>query len=215
MVDVNELIQAFLISVERIIKTEWNPKNVNIEKSPREYEELIYNITIFTIKHFKANELELELLNIESNMDGVIQNKERCEFIAKKLKKELDSNIAKLYNKGRSERREKMNMALKELTVPFLRKRGFKGTFPNFTLVIKNEKITLKFQFSQFNSQYVVELHSSTFGKKSLRLGSIKNQRDYWYDFEVTKENIDIYKLRAEEVIKNWDEAETWLASSR
>jgi hypothetical protein len=143
-------------------------------------------------------------------MNNVIPNLGRCESVAKKLKKELDKIMANQFHQGTRERREKMNKALKEITIPFIRNQGFKGTFPNFKKVTEIEVISLKFQFSQFSSQFVVELNSSIKGKIKHRLGSHKNQKDYWYDFNVVENSEDIYKLRAEEIKINWNEFERW-----
>jgi hypothetical protein len=46
--------------------------------------------------------------------------------------------------------------------------------------------------------------------EKKLRIGSLKNGTDYWYDFSKEPLFTDIYKKRAKELIANWDEAETW-----
>jgi len=210
MIDINELIQELLVSVEGIIYNDWNPQNLDSEKSKVDYKELVSELTDYTISRIKVTDLTQDLLSMENSMNNVIPNLTRCESVAKKLKKELETIMAKQYYKGRRERREKMNKALKEITIPFIRNKGFKGTFPNFTKVNEIEVVSLKFQFSQFSSQFVVELNSSTKGKIRHRLGSHKNQKDYWYDFNAVENSEDIYRLRAEEIIANWDEFERW-----
>lgn len=208
MVDIEELIRELKKAVEVISCQDWNPQKLTTESLQIEYADLIHNVTIFTITHIKSNELENDLLTIEKNLNGVAPSIDRCNSIAKKLRNKLDSTIAKLHYKGMRERREKMNAALKEFTIPFIKKHGFKGTSPNFTRKSENKTISLKFQFSQFSSQFTVELCSSTPERRTLRLGSIKNKYDYWYDFEKSGQDSFSYKLIAEEVIKNWDEAE-------
>lgn len=127
------------------------------------------------------------------------------------------------------ERRKKMDAALKEIAIPFLRQQGFKGSFPHFRREKDGQLNLLTFQFSLYSPEFVVEIatcatnghaiwHSflqpsecrvSHMGKR-LRIGSIKNKKDYWYEFE--KESIfgNIYETRAKEVIENWNEAEEW-----
>ena len=45
---------------------------------------------------------------------------------------------------------------------------------------------------------------------KRLRIGSIKNKEDYWFDFNEGFFWNNIYKRRAKEIIDLWDEAEKW-----
>lgn len=57
-----------------------------------------------------------------------------------------------------SEARKKMNEALKEIVVPILREKGFKGSFPHFRRVSGKYLDLLTFQFSQWGGQFVVEI---------------------------------------------------------
>ncbi|GAA3993578.1 hypothetical protein GCM10022210_54430 [Mucilaginibacter dorajii] len=45
---------------------------------------------------------------------------------------------------------------------------------------------------------------------KRLRVGSKKNNGDYWFDFSKESFFRDIYEKRAKELIGLWDEAEQW-----
>ncbi|GEM_PF-3478293 len=209
MLDINELIRELAISVKEIIFNNWNL--LTTEEKESEYSNLISAVTVATIENFNLIDLESALHNIENELKGITPNKERCKLIAKKLTEARNSHHAKLIFKGRRERREKMNKAIKEIAIPFIRSKGFKGSFPNFKIESKNQKIKLQFQFSQFSSQFIVELTSSKIGKDRLRLGSNKHQKDYWYDFEQNNSENDIFKLRAHEVVENWDEAEEWI----
>ena len=47
-----------------------------------------------------------------------------------------------------------------------------------------------------------------------LRIGSIKHNTDYWYDFDPTVLLGNIFKKRANEVLNNWQEAEEWWAKN-
>jgi hypothetical protein len=128
------------------------------------------------------------------------------------------------------ERREKMDSAIKEIILPFLKDKGFKGSYPHFRRERGDKLNLLCFQFSLYSSQFVVEIsqcakegYTTSWGKilkpseckvqyigTRHRIGSTKNQKDYWYDFENETFFGDIYKKRANEVIDNWDEAEKW-----
>ena len=133
-----------------------------------------------------------------------------------------------------AERRHKMDSALKEITVPFLREQGFKGSYPHFRREKDGNLNLLTFQFSLYGSKFVVEISNcpldgfttswgkylkpsecrvSYMGHRS-RIGSEKNNTDYWYDF--TKEPLfgNIYNKRAKEIISNWVEAENWWANN-
>lgn len=129
-----------------------------------------------------------------------------------------------------AERRDKMNAKIKEITIPFIRSNGFKGSYPHFRREKDNKLNLLTFQFSLYSSQFVVEIANcpiegyitpwdkylkpaecrvAYFGNR-LRVGSIKNKAGYWYNFEKESLLTNIYKKRAKEVIDNWEEAETW-----
>ncbi|MET3978665.1 hypothetical protein ABIB62_001234 [Mucilaginibacter sp. UYP25] len=128
-----------------------------------------------------------------------------------------------------TDKRLLMDEAIKSLFIPFLRTVGFKGSYPHFTR-IKNDRINLlTFQFSSYSSKFVVEIAncpttgSIVTGKeiepskcrvhyegRRLRIGSIKNKTDYWFDFSKESFFINIYKRRAKEIISLWPEAEEW-----
>ncbi len=209
MLNINELTKELSISVENIICNHWDPCGHGLTEGKKEYRTLVTDITFITIEKITETGLAESLLNIEEKMAGAIADPERCRRVAKLLKNALDTHHQKAFYKARKERREKMDSALKEITIPFLRKQGFKGSFPNFKLKNGIEEISLQFQFSQFGCQFVVELKTSDL-REPLRLGSIINKRDYWYDFE--KEiPPDIFKTKAQEIIDNWHEAENWM----
>nr|WP_067055926.1 DUF4304 domain-containing protein [Mucilaginibacter sp. L294] len=127
------------------------------------------------------------------------------------------------------DRRILMDEAIKNIVIPFLRAEGFKGSYPHFTRV-KHDRINLlTFQFSLYSSKFVVEIAncpstgSIVTGKqiepskcrvhyegKRLRIGSIKNKTDYWFDFNKEILFSNIYKKRAKEIIALWPEAEKW-----
>ncbi len=123
-----------------------------------------------------------------------------------------------------------MDNTIKEITVPFLREQGFKGSLPHFRRLQRDRINLLTFQFNLHDSKFVVEISNCSYkgiltswGKlikpaqytahdmnRRLRLGSVKNSGDYWFDFSNPMLFTDIYKKRAEEIIELWDEAEDW-----
>jgi hypothetical protein len=127
------------------------------------------------------------------------------------------------------ERRILMDDAIKNIVIPFLRTEEFKGSYPHFTR-IKHDRINLlTFQFSLYSSKFVLEIancstNGTIVGGKQiepskcrvhyvggrLRVGSIKNKTDYWFDFNKGLIFSDIYKKRAKEIITLWPEAEKW-----
>jgi hypothetical protein len=128
------------------------------------------------------------------------------------------------------EKRVLMDQAIKEITIPFFRKHGFKGSFPHFRR-FKDDRINLlTFQFSMSSPKFVVEIANCPltgiipgWGKeikpssctahhmdRRLRIGQIKYKTDYWFDFSKESFFENIYKKRAKEIIKLWEEAEKW-----
>jgi hypothetical protein len=128
------------------------------------------------------------------------------------------------------EKRILMDAAIKEITVPFLRQQGFKGSFPHFRR-LKDDRINLlTYQFSTNSSKFVVEISNCSskgillpWGKhikpsnctahdmyKRLRVGSKRANVDYWFDFNEESFFTNIYKKRAKELMDLWNEAEQW-----
>ena len=128
------------------------------------------------------------------------------------------------------ERRTKMDQAIKEIVIPFLRQKEFKGSYPHFRREKDANLNLLTFQFSFYASKFVVEISNcpinnfeTSWGKiiksadcrvhymgNRLRLGSKKHNRDYWFEFENETVSGNIYHKRANEIIEYWDEAEKW-----
>ncbi|WP_281635813.1 DUF4304 domain-containing protein [Flavobacterium marginilacus] len=215
MLDINEFINAISKSVEEILETQLNifqPKN-EIE----DYKKLISIIT-FSIIESIDNPINLQekLIVIENESFTKHLNTEKLKNISILLINAKNQHHFNLYNKARKEKREKITKALKEITIPFLRAKGFKGSFPNFKRNNNNDVHLLRFLFSQFGAQFAVEIAKSNIDNKNIsffnghRLGSEKNKNDYWYNYENTEITEDIFNFRASEVIENWSEAENW-----
>ncbi|WP_339711772.1 DUF4304 domain-containing protein [Cyclobacterium amurskyense] len=130
----------------------------------------------------------------------------------------------------RKEKRQKIDQAIKDITIPFLREKGFKGSFPHFRRQNKDGINLLTFQHSLYDTKFVVEIANcppegitTHWGKEisknkvtahdmghRLRLGSEKHDTDYWFDYGKKSILTDVYKKIAKEIIELWDEAETW-----
>ncbi len=128
------------------------------------------------------------------------------------------------------QKRKKMDEAIKLILVPFLRDNHFKGSYPNFRRESHEELQLLTFQFHRSEPKFVVEISNCSkygfttswgeelkpaecrvdFMGKRLRIGSIKHDTDYWYDFDKAVLLGNVFHKRAKEVIDNWQEAEEW-----
>jgi len=130
----------------------------------------------------------------------------------------------------RKEKRQKIDQAIKDITIPFLRDKGFKGSLPHFRRQQSDGINLLTFQHSLYDSKFVVEIANcpaegitTHWGKEipknkvtahdmgeSLRLGSEKHNTDYWFDYGKKSIFGDVNKKLAKEIIELWGEAESW-----
>lgn len=131
---------------------------------------------------------------------------------------------------NRKERRQKIDEAIKDITIPFLREKGFKGSFPHFRRQLPDEINLLTFQHSLYDTKFVIEIANcspngttTAWGKEitknkvtahdmghRLRFGSEKHKSDYWFDYGKNSLFTDTYKKIAKEIIDLWYEAENW-----
>jgi len=130
----------------------------------------------------------------------------------------------------RKEKRQKIDQAIKDITIPFLRDKGFKGSLPHFRRQQSDGINLLTFQHSLYDSKFVVEIANcpaegitTHWGKEipknkvtahdmgeRLRLGSEKHNTDYWFDYGKKSIFGDVNKKLAKEIIELWGEAESW-----
>ena len=130
----------------------------------------------------------------------------------------------------RKQKRQKIDRAIKEITIPFLREQGFKGSLPHFRRQKSDGINLLTFQHSLYDTKFVVEIANcpsdgitTHWGKQipknkvtahdmgeRLRLGSQKHNADYWFDYGKKSLFGDINKKIANEIIELWNEAELW-----
>ncbi len=127
-------------------------------------------------------------------------------------------------------KREKIDEVLREIIVPFLREKGFKGSLPHFRRIQSDRINLLTFQHSLYDTKFVVELANCPLngiitpsGEKiapskctahhmgyRLRIGSNVHNTDYWFDYSHSSLFNNVYNRIAKEIIELWDEAEDW-----
>lgn len=130
----------------------------------------------------------------------------------------------------RKEKRQKIDTELKEVLVPFLKEKGFKGSLPHFRREQTDRINLLTIQHSLYDTKFVVEIANcptngitTSWGKEilknkvtahdlgyRLRLGSEKHKTDYWFDYGKESFFSNTYKKVVKEVIELWNEAEIW-----
>ena len=59
---------------------------------------------------------------------------------------------------NRKDKRQKIDQAIKDITIPFLREKGFKGSLPHFRRPQADGINLLTFQHSLYNTKFVVEI---------------------------------------------------------
>ena len=131
---------------------------------------------------------------------------------------------------GRKEQRKRVDDALQAITIPFLRRNGFRGVSPHFRRLQSDRINLLTFQHSLNDTKFVVEIANcapegiiTSWGEEippakctahdvgmRYRLGSLKHKKDYWFDYDQSQYSENIYLKRAAEVLDLWDEAEQW-----
>jgi len=130
----------------------------------------------------------------------------------------------------RKEKRQKIDNALKDIIIPFLREKGFKGSMPHFRREQSDRINLLTFQHSLYDTKFVIEIANcptngvkTSWGKQipknkvtahdmgyRLRIGSEKHKTDYWFDYGTESLFSNTYKNVTKEIIELWDEAEYW-----
>ena len=130
----------------------------------------------------------------------------------------------------RKEKRQKIDHALKEIVVPFLREKGFKGSMPHFRRQQSDRINLMTFQHSLYDTKFVIEIANcpvegitTSWGKQTpknkvsahdmgyrMRLGSEKHNTDYWFDYGKKSLFQNSFNKIAKEIIELWDDAENW-----
>jgi len=130
----------------------------------------------------------------------------------------------------RKEKRQKIDQALKEIVVPFLREKGFKGSMPHFRRQQSDRINLMTFQHSLYDTKFVIEIANcpvegitTSWGKQTpknkvsahdmgyrMRLGSEKHNTDYWFDYGKKSLFQNSFNKIAKEIIELWDDAENW-----
>jgi len=111
-----------------------------------------------------------------------------------------------------SSERKKMDNALKNIVIPYLREQGFKGSLPHFRRMNETNIDLVTFQFNRWGGSFVVELTTcslegvTTYWGEHIppnkitahdideryRLGAKSKDEDgIWFEFENAKSEID------------------------
>src|SRR5438045_3806179 len=130
MLNIEEFISELSVSIDEILWNDWNPKKLKRNAANSGYKDIIPLITAMVLENFTISDLAEKIYSFETKTLGEAGDKTRSSRIAKLFINERELIQIRLIGKGKKERREKMNMALKSITIPFLRAKGFKGTYP-------------------------------------------------------------------------------------
>ena len=116
------------------------------------------------------------------------------------------------------------------ITVPFLRRNGFRGVFPDFRRHQPDRINLLTIQHSLDDTKFTVEIANcapdgiiTSWGEDipptkctaldleiRHKLGSLKHKKDYCFDYDQSQYTENIYLKKATEILELWDEAEQW-----
>ncbi|WP_108992311.1 DUF4304 domain-containing protein [Paenibacillus agaridevorans] len=124
--------------------------------------------------------------------------------------------------------RDKMIRSLKDIVIPRLRERGFKGTFPHFRRETEKKIDLLTFQFDKYGGCFIIEIavcspegHTHHWGEKvppnkvtahdlhpnnRLRIGD----KDEWFRYDKRAFFGNIYDKVANKVFKNLNQADDY-----
>lgn len=131
-----------------------------------------------------------------------------------------------------------MIRSLKEIVIPTLRSKGFRGSFPHFRRLSAGQLDLLSFQFNQYGGGFVVELSYcpaggfvASWGKtipekdvnvwymhpnRRIRLGSTPGAPDHWFRYDASPSPANVHERLAREVLTLIDsQAEPWWSERR
>ena len=209
MIDINDLILQLKLNIKNILIQEFNIESLKIESA--ELNNFISQLTMITLesqddlKKMSSSILSLKKDDLDISFDEEKINKISIELInsRNRLHKEL-------YFKKRAFLNDSMINALKQITVPFLRQKGFKGSFPKFKNLNNDIEYSVVFMFSQFGNQFSVELALINGSKKQNRLKRTNDVNQEWFDYSNHTSDNQLCNLIANEIIENWSTAENW-----
>lgn len=130
-----------------------------------------------------------------------------------------------------SEDHEKMVRTLKQIVVPNLRQRGFRGTFPHFRRLGQDKIDLLFFQFDLHGGGFVIEISKcppegfTTFFDELIPPNRVKSYHMHerlrlqpgpdgstssWFRYDIPRRSNDIFEKIARQVLPFLDIAEKW-----
>ena len=209
MIDINAFISELKTKVKNILIQEFNIDSLVIENS--ESEKLIAQLTAFGIEsHDDYKLLSNKILSLE-NIE-LIENsdEEKINKISISIINSRNKIHQELFYKNKTFLKDSMNKALKEITVPFLRKNSFKGSFPKFKKVNNDIEYSVIFMFSHFGAEFSIELGLTNQITKRNRLTRINDNKNEWFNYANHTVENNLCTSIAYEIIENWNSAENW-----
>jgi hypothetical protein len=209
MIDINAFISELKTKVKNILIQEFNIDSAVIENS--ESQRLIAQLTAFGIESHDDYKLLSNKISSLKNIE-LLENstEEKINKISISIINSRNKIHQELFYKNKTFLKDSMNKALKEITVPFLRKNGFKGSFPKFKKVNNDIEYSIIFMYSHFGAEFSVELGLTNQTTKRNRLSRINDNKNEWFNFENHTEENNLCVTIANEIIENWNSAENW-----
>jgi hypothetical protein len=165
---------------------------------------------LFAIPHDDYKILSNKILSLENKELIENSDEEKINKISISIINSRNKIHQKLYYKNKTFLKDSMNKALKEITVPFLRKNGFKGSFPKFKKLNNDIEYSIIFMYSHFGAEFSVELGLTNQITKRNRLTRINDNKNEWFNYANHTVENNLCTSIANEIIENWDTAEKW-----
>ena len=145
-------------SIKSILCIEWK----SIEQNNKSIESILVpvlpDITLAVLENINKSDLTRRITDIAQSILSSASTNLDVNKTVKLLLKARESLIAKDYYEQRRIRKSRMLLSLNEITIPALRQLNFKGSLPHFRRMKDGQLNLLSFQFSQFGSNFDVEI---------------------------------------------------------
>jgi hypothetical protein len=211
MIDINTFIPELKTRVKDILIQE-----LDIELSSLDVLELEKSITLFTLESnddYKLLSRKISSLKTNELIKKI--DNEKIDKISISLINSRNKIHQEMFLKNKTFLKDSMNNALKEITIPFLRKNGFKGTFPKLKKMENGIEYSVIFMFSHFGQEFSVELGLSNGVNKRNRLSRINDDKNEWFNYANHTIENNLCISIANEIIENWISAENWWKNNK
>jgi hypothetical protein len=206
MIDINTFITELKKRVKDILI-----KELDIEYSKLEVLELEKSITLFTLESNDDYKLlSRKILSLKTTELLKKIDEEKIDNISIFLINSRNKIHQEMFLKNKTFLKDSMNKAIKEITIPFLRKKGFKGSFPKLKKVENGIEYSVTFMFSHFGQELSVDLGLFNGINKRNRLSRINDDKNEWFNFTNHTIENNLCTSIANEITENWSIAENW-----